>query len=88
MARLLSNGIFDAAAACAERIRELGLTPGTLPYMRRQLGYQDYIDDVEDLCRVWNGGFVDPKANYALFEWGAGDDNRLYFGMSTAEAED
>jgi hypothetical protein len=56
--------------------------------MRGQLGYQDYIGDLEDLCRVWNGGFVDPKANYTLFEWDATDDNRLYFGMSTAEAED
>jgi hypothetical protein len=77
MARLLSNRIFDAAAACADRIRELGLTPGTQPYMRGQLGYQDYIDDVEDLCRVWDGSFDDPNPLYSLFEWGAGDDSRL-----------
>jgi hypothetical protein len=86
--RLFSDGIFDAAAACATRIRELGLTPGTHPYMRGQSGYGDYVGDIEDLCRVWNGGFDGPNAPMNSFEWAANDDEGLSFWMSSAEAED
>jgi hypothetical protein len=90
MKRLLSDTVFELAQGCADRIRALGLIPDTTPYMRGQLGYGDYIADLEALCEVWNGSFADPtgEPHMGLFEWDAVSESRSCFRMTAADAED